>query len=417
MHMKKNAIVALLLTITGLSTFAQLSSYNYSRKLNPVSKEDYYSISLPAELLANCKSNGNDIRLYNLGTGDTTEIPYIKQSLGDITEETAIPFQLINDVTNLKCCSYVTLKMDSKKVINHITLDVLENNFDKLLSVEGSNDNKEWFTIKRHVRIAGFVNNESNFKNTSIYFPEAEYAYFRINMDDDGSPRITVNAANAFEYKTKKGLYNELTINTKQQTENKKEKTSDVLVHFPFNYVVNRIQFLANAGDFYRNFNIYASQGTYTTPKGTEENWQRVYSGVIVSGEENVFEISPTQTRTLKIEIINYDNQPIILTEVKAYSEKVVLQSKLPQSEGIYLAYGKENENAPIYDLVHFKNKIPEQLQEITCGKEETKAVASMAAAKTGLTNKNYLWIAMAAVIILIGYFALSMVRKERGNN
>lgn len=398
------------------SSFAQLTSYDYNRKLDNVTKEDFYSVPLSPEVTAHSKSRLNDLRIYNISESDTSEVPYLFEYLGDKTEETPIDFELINDVTHLKCCSFVTLKMNKIKVINTIHLDVPENNFDKILSIEGSNDNKEWFTIKRHLRIVGFDNAGVSFRSTSLSFPSAEYSYFRIRFDDDASEKIEVTKAYAFESTTMKGHYDELAIKSKKQSENKKEKTSELILSLQDNYMLSYIKLKSNSkADFYRNINIYRSAGTYHTPKGDEEAWQMVNSGVIISGEENIFSLGNEQSKKIKIEVINYDNQPVSLDEVNVYSEKTALTAKLPASSSLYLAYGNENAAAPVYDLVHFKDKIPASLNVVNAGKEELKTAVTLSASVEPLIkNKMWLWVVMGSVILLIGYFALSMLRKEK---
>jgi hypothetical protein len=393
-----------------------MDSYSYFRKLDDTPKEDFYTISLAPEIIAHSKSALRDIRLYNISANDTSEMPYLLEWQGDKTEEFPVSFDLINDVTNLKCCSYVTLKMKIKKVINKITFDVLQNNFDKILKIEGSNDNKEWHTIKEHLRITGFVNNENDFRSTTINFPSAEFSYFRIKFDDDASDKITITNAYAFEKKIIKGNFDELPVKNKKQTENRKNKTSELIVDLQDNYFINHIILKSSTGkDFHRNVNIFRSSGIYKTPNGDKEAWERISSGIIASDENNIFSIHNLQSNKLKIEVINFDNEPITIDEIKAYGERTALITKLPYSSGLYLSYGKENTEAPVYDLIHFKDKIPSSMNILNYGKENLRTAGIIkASAEPLITNSVWLWVVMGAVILLIGYFALNMLRKEQ---
>jgi hypothetical protein len=413
--MRSIYLYSLILLLSANNILAQMNTFSYSRKLNKVEKEGFYSVPLLPGITSHCKSNLNDIRLYKINDTDTAEVPYLLEWLGDKTEESPINFELINDVTNLKCCSYITLKMSKKSVINKITLDVLENNFDKIIVIEGSNDNKEWFTIKKHLRITGFVNNENNFQSASISFPSSEFIYFRLKFDDDASGKINITGAHAFENKTTKGNYDELAIKTKKQTENKTEKTSELIVDLADNYFINRVRLKSNLKtDFYRNINIYRSIGIYHTPKGDEDSWQLISSGIIASNEENIFSLDNSQSKRLKVEVINYDNEPVSLDEIQLFSEKIALITKLSPDFFNYLAYGKENTTAPVYDLVHFKDKIPSSLIFLSYGNEEVQNKAIIKAeGEPMLKNKMWLWIIMGVIILLIGYFALNMLRKE----
>ena len=412
---KLTIAIALLLST---SCFAQIEGYSFKRPLHKVEKEGYYAISLLPEVTARSKSNLADIRLYNIQESDTTEIPYLVEWMGTTIKEKAIPFELINNTYNEKCCSYLTLKFPKKQTINQIKLNLADANFDKSLKIEGSNDNKQWFTIKEHLRIVGFQNANENYSYTTLNFQNTEYFYFRIKFDDDGSSPISVTEALAFENQLIQGNYSELKIEGKKQTENKKEKTSEIIVDFPFTYLINYITIKSNSKtDFYRNINVYGSDGTYKTGKGDIENWYMINTSVFSSLEDNVINCSNSKTKKIKIEIINYDDEPIELSEIKAFSEQCRLIANLPISDNVYLTYGKENDNAPNYDLVHFKDKIPKELSNVDYGAEQVKIISITKPAQL-IENKMWLWIVMGLVIAVIGYFALSMLKKEqKGDN
>ena len=415
-HMNK-LISTLSISIFAFSSFAQIENYSFKRQLNKVDKENYYTLLLSPEVVAKSKSDLSDIRIYDILENDTSEIPYLMNWMGSNTKEMSIPFELINDSYNEKCCSYVTLKFPKKQAINQIKLNVSDSNFDKSLKIEGSNDNKEWYTIKEHLRIVRFRNALEDYSYTTINFNNSEYTYFRIKFDDDGSPKINVSAAFAFENKLVEGKYNDLKILGKKQTENKKEKTSEIIVDFPYSYLVNYITIKSNSkSDFYRNINIYGSTGTIKTGKGDIENWYMINTSVFSSVESYTISCNNSKTKKLKIEIINYDNEPVLLDEIYAFAEQCQLVANLPKSESIYLTYGKENDNAPNYDLIHFKDKIPNELASVNYGEEQVK-ITSITKQAPLIKIKVWLWVVMGVVLIVIGYSAFNMLKKEQSED
>ena len=393
---------------------AQFSTYTYKRKLNPVEKEGYYSIILLPEITASCRSNLYDIRLYSIKKNDTSEIAYFMEWMGTKNEQTAIPFQLINTTHTEKCCSYVTLKFGTRHPINQIVLTIPDANFDKRVKVEGSNDNQQWFTICDHERIVRFNDVNEHFEHTSLHFQNAEYTYFRLKFDDDETPKILVTGANAFENKTTYGNYDELKTNPWKQVENKKEKASELILDMPFQYMVNRILLKSDIKfDFYRNVNVYGSAGVYPTPEGNKENWYLINTSVFSSTDSCSIECNNEAVKKLKIEIINYDNQPIAISEIKAYGEQCRLVANLPASGDVYVAYSKINDMLPNYDIDHFKKKIPTQLVNVRYGEQEV-SLSKPLVETTLITNKKWLWIVMSVLILIIGYFAFSMLKKEQ---
>lgn len=396
---------------------AQPGSYTYQRRLNPVAADNYYAVPLAPEITAHCKSNGNDIRLYRITEKDTAEIPYLLCPLGNTVTENAVPFELINDVSHLKCCSFLTLKMDRKRVINSIRLDIKETDFDKHLGIEGSNDNEEWFTIGEHLRITGFQNAGNSFRSTQISFPDAEYGYFRIRFDDDSSDKITVINASASETKTVSGRYDQLPVKNLTQAVIKKEQVSELIITLPEQYVLSYITLKSpSRSDFYRNVNIYRSNGTFHTREKEEELWEQIGSGVVSSAGDNTFDLHNVRAEKIKLRILNYDDQPVPVNDVRIFSEKYALEARLPAKDRLVLVYGKENAAAPVYDLGHFREKIPPFHSLATAGYGSEELLAQQVAAEGSeplINDKRWLWIVMGVVIFLIGYFALSMLKSE----
>jgi len=398
-------------------SYAQPGHYKYKRKLDSVKTEAYYFIPLSPDVVSKSQSNLNDIRLYQITETDTLEIPYIIEKKGDRVEAKELKFDLINSVSNLKCCSFITLKMNKKQVVNTIHIDVDENNFDKQLTIEGSSNNKDWFTIKTHIRIVGFTSNSIEFKSTSIDFENAEYEYFRIKFDDDGSEKIKVRNAYAYENSVNNGEYEELKIQSQQQTENKKEKKSEVILDLAYRPMVSYLELKCDAAtDFYRNINIYKSNGTYPTANGTAEAWQLISTGILASDRENKYKLNNAQSKRFKIEVINYDNQPVKIAEVKAFSEVTGLVVKLAASGNVYLCYGKENDQAPVYDIVHFKEKIPAAAASLGYGKEESH-ILKIEKKSALIKDKIWLWVALITVVTLLSVFAFKMLKSEENKD
>lgn len=410
--MKKlfNLIAFILLSV---SVIAQADGYTYKRKLNKVEKEGYYSIPLLPEITAQCKSNINDIRLYNITETDTIEVPYIMEWLGEKRELVTVPFDMINDTYKDKSASYVTLKSTKKQTINQIVLNIENANYDKSVKVEGSNDNKQWFTIAEHLRIVKFNDGENHFEHNVLDFNNSEYSYFRLKLDDVLSERINVTNAYAYESNVTKGNYDTLKINSWKQTENKKEKTSEIIVEMPYNYLISYLTVKSKATtDYFRSINVYGTTGSYHTAKGDVENWYILNTSVLTSIENRNIYCNNEVSRKVKIVVYNYDDTPINISEIKVYGEKSRLIANLPTSDNIYLAYGKKDDHEPIYDMEHFKKKIPKELSEIKYGVEQAK-ITSVAKQSQLIENKKWLWIVMGVVILLIGFFALNMLRKE----
>ena len=155
---------------------------------------------------------------------------------------------------------------------------------------------------------------------------------------------------------------------------------------------------------------------TIKTGKGDIENWYMINTSVFSSVESYTISCNNSKTKKLKIEIINYDNEPVLLDEIYAFAEQCQLVANLPKSESIYLTYGKENDNAPNYDLIHFKDKIPNELASVNYGEEQVK-ITSITKQAPLIKSKVWLWVVKGVVLIVIGYSAFNMLKKEQSED
>lgn len=420
-RLRHAALAALMLLISGNAVFAQLASFEYQRKVN-TSSPGWYAIPLSQDIQAQSKASMTDFRIYKVTATDTIEVPYLLESLGDRIQEQDIPFVLINDTYNEACCSYITLKFPRKQVINEITLDVAESNFDKWVKVQGSMDNQQWYTIRERIRIAGFYNGEADFLYTKLRFRPSEFTYFRVVLDDEASKRISVTGAHASIVQTDEGSYEELKVQDIEVKDKKKEKITEVHVQLANSYFVDHITLTpAVTEDFYRNINVYYLSGVTKTEAGPVEHWSLASAGLFTSiGDEAARQDSTRsttlatygyKTNKLKLEIMNRDNQPVEIASIKAFGEAKRLVSKLPEGD-LRLAYGKVRAIAPEYDLVHFRQTIPHDLAAATLG-GEVRTTPAGEATKALIEDKVWLWVAMGAILLLIIVFSVSMLKKS----
>jgi hypothetical protein len=413
------AAIALLLIFN--SAYAQLDSYGYQRKIKLTGKEDWYSIPLNSSIQSRSECLLSDFRIYRISDKDTTEIPYLSEKLGDKTSVKEIPFELVNNTSNEKCCSYVTLKFDGKKVINEIDLNVQESNFDKWVKVQGSMDNKEWFTIRERVRIVGFSNGDESYRYTALRFSSSEYSYFRLVLDDDGSDRITITGASASEVRTDVGSYEELKVKDKNTKQNKENKTTEIILDLSYSCFIDHVVIKPSTQEeFYRNVNLYYLAGVTKTEKGDIEHWTLVNTGIFTSLDDHgetaafpytVLSCEDQKTSRLKLEIVNRDNQPVEVKDIQVFAESVRLVSKLPAQGDVVLAYGRPSCPSPEYDIVHFTKKIPEYLVNVELGDE--KITDKNTVTKEPLIKDQlWLWVAMGAILLIIALFSVRMLKK-----
>ena len=119
-----------------------------------------------------------------------------------------------------------------------------------------------------------------------------------------------------------------------------------------------------------------------------------------------------------QIIIENGDNEPLPIGEVVVYAKRYTLAARfLDPNRTYYLAYGKEDDYTPEYDIEHFITDIPKQLTELQYGEvlKQPKTESSSVKASSTPTEKSHqqlLWWVMGVIVLLIFIFSAKMMKK-----
>ncbi|MES2836450.1 MAG: hypothetical protein V4667_02915 [Bacteroidota bacterium] len=412
--MKKNKyFLALIFVFVQSATYAQLVSYSNFSPLKKFDKETWVDIRLTPEMLSKSKSNLHDFKLYAVSKTDTTEIPYVMEWMGYKVVETEIPFETLPENKNDDKATYINIKMKDKAYVNDIKFDIEEKNYEKSVKILGSNDNENWQTIIDKSRIAAHFDELESYNYSTVFFNTGGFMYYRLIIDNQTSPAVKINEISLNKHEEFPGVYGQLNNFKTKTTHNKVNQTSEVEIDFNGNYYINQIEIIPakKQADFHRHINIH-----YLTTEGlrggTKEHYTLANSGIVTSSKPNFLDCYNDRTHKIKLEILNKNNEPIKIDSIKVFYEVVRLLAKLPAKEQVLLVYGKEKEPKPVYDLAYFTDKIPTDLEQIN-SLTEYEQVRMMEVVSPLIESKNWLWAIMLVVIVVIGFFAIKLLRKS----
>lgn len=408
LKLKIKLTALLLCCFVGLQ--AQTNSYRYKRELKGVN-QNWHSLAIPNEVFKNSQSGFSDLRIYGVKGKDTIEVPYIlKQSVNKITDKET-NFNIINQSTNGGEFFY-TLQPATIANINQIKLAFKQENFDWKVKLEGSNDNKEWFTIIKDYRILSIKNNNTNYQFTQLDFPTAKYNYYRIAVKSNEQPQL--NTAKILKIDTLKGVYKNVAYQAYQLTNDAKNKQSVIDVILASAAPLSSIKINAQSDfDFYRAIKIEYATDSFKTDKGIQYNYAPLFEGTISSLETPEFNFESTFANRLKITIENYDNKPLRISSVALKGVIYELVGRFDDTTLNYaLFYGNKEVAAPNYELKNFENKIPLEVTALSVGAEKNNpAFTSEKVQQPLFENKLWLWCLMGVIIALLGFFAYKMLK------
>jgi hypothetical protein len=339
------------------------------------------------------------------------EVPYILRVDSDKTSKKEVAFDLFNQSKNNKGY-YFTFEVPKDRPVNQIKLEFKQQNFDWKLALEGSQNQEEWFSIIDDYRILSIKNNLTDFKFTTVSFHASSYRYFRLLVKSDLKPELTTAKLSLDE--VSKGNFRKYLINTIKTDEEKKNRQSiiniDLQQTVPVSFLKINIQ---DKFDFYRPVTIRYLTDSFKTEQGWIYNYNTLTSGTLNSIEKNEFGFNSTILKKLRIIIDNNDNEPLKIDSVNVMCYEHELIARFNEPGNYFLVYGNKNARKPNYDLSRFSDKIPATLTALELGDEQLIDKEKINKEEPLFQNKAWLWLIMAFIIIVLGWFSFNMMRKK----
>ncbi len=405
---KINALVALLLL--SISCFGQLKEYSYKQDIKGI-EDTWHMITLPNSVLGNTKAQLSDLRIYGVQAADTIEAPYLIRRTSEEIVNEKVRFKQLNTTTNASGY-FVTFSVPTKQAINRITTQFNQSNFDWQLKLEGSQNQQTWFTLLDDYRILSIKNGQTNYKFTDLVFPDAKYRYYRIHVKT--KEKVTLSSANLLQRKVKPGTFKSHSIKVRTQKENAKLKQTELEIDLGTPLSVNQLQLsVKNKFDYYRPITIQALTDSVKTANGQKYSYRTLASGTLNSMETNRFSFGHTVVQKLKIIIRNQDNQPLSIGDIAVQGYLHQLVARFTEPGDYVLAYGNKAARTPQYDIKRFTSNIPVSPSPLKLGPQEVlnKDIRDEVTEPL-FSNQIWLWLVMGIIILLLGGFTFSMLKK-----
>ncbi|WP_175635690.1 DUF3999 family protein [Pedobacter ghigonis] len=389
---------------------AQTAPYPLKREITGV-QTIWHSIILPNPIYQKLKPGFEDLRIFGIKGKDTVEVPYLLKQRDNRINTQEIVFKQLNQ-SSANNTYYYTFQPSASGVINQINLDFKQENFDWKVTLEGSNDNQNWFAIVKDYRILSIKNQFTHYHFTRINFPDAKYAYFRLAVKNSTQPELL--ATKMLKTDTIKGVFQDIKYQSYNIKNDAVHKETIIDIHLTNPVPVSQLSLNAQSDfDFYRSFKIEYATDSFKTDKGMQYNYMELYTGTISSIEKTAFSFPNTLTSKLKITIQNNDNKPLRLSALALKGSIYELVARFDDPKLPYaLYYGNNKAIAPSYEIDKFENKIPANLNSLSIGEEQLNPAYSVKTAKPLFENKAWLWVLMALIIGLLGWFSFKMLRN-----
>jgi len=406
----------ILIFLINTCAYAQMSEYAYTCELKGIT-DQWHKVTLPDDMYAHLAYSFNDIRIFGITpNGDTIEAPYLRHELTETITNNKVNFELINQSHNDKGY-YYTFKLPAAKSINRIELDFGQRNFDWQITLEGSQNQSEWFTLLDQYRILSLKTQGIDYQFTTLKFSDAKYRYFRLFIPVEKQPDLKepdLKQASISLRKTAEGKYKNYTAQKINVFNDKKTKQTIIDLDLGQALPVSHLNInIKNDYDYYRPITIKYLRDSFKTDKGWRYNYASLTSGTLNSLEKNELKFANRKLQKLQITIHNQDNTPLDIGEITAKGYVNELTTRFTEPATYYLTYGNPKARKPQYDISRFADKIPESLTELQIGTAQKINKKLIISSPALFANKIWLWAVMLLIISILGWFSIQMIRKK----
>ncbi len=390
------------------AVFSQLAEFKYKNLLDNVSETGWYSIELGDDIIDKYHNLERDIRIFETGR-DTIEIPYLLRIISDEVREENVKIDIVN--RSVKDGDYY-FTIIPQGILNHLNLEIDQENFNCQVDIEGSNDQSEWFQITKNQRIVGIKANNTRFNYSEVEFPDADFKYLRIQIKSKS--KIDLNRVYAKRIRTKPGSYKTCTIDTFVVREDEKNKKSIYDIRFKSRFPVSEIEVIMDSNrDFFRNVNIYYVFDSIKTEHGTYPSYSLASNVILASFKKNQYRLSPEIIHGLRLEILNYDNPPITIKEVNISGPVYELIAQLEKGKKYHLVCDNDNTSYPTYEIHDLEQLIPDQPLKIGYGRIMKMDEESLEKGSSFIIGKIWLWIVIIVAVAILGFFSFRMMKES----
>ena len=407
---KKHSFILLFSLLFLTNAFSQSTNFKYKREVSGVNTT-WHKLSLPLDIFEHCNENGSDFRILSINENDTIESAYILKTEEDKIERVEIPIKTIQKSNNENGYFY-TFVNEKEEAINEIQLQFGLANFEFLVDLEGSFDQKEWFQFIKEERLLSISNSQVQFTHSKVAFTEVKYPFIRLRVQSKTNPQL-LQTSIFREIKTEGKKVEVLTF-LSEIVQNKKEKESIIYLDFNKKVPLNSLELEIDSKiDFYRDIQIFVFTDSVKTEKGWIENYRSIFQGNLNSFQKPIFHFEKTIGKKFKIVVYNQDNEPLIFMNSIAKTFETYLLVRFVEAKKHYLMYGNANAEFPNYDVTLFEKNIPQNISEATLTEEINLETEDIESQKPLFENKMWLYGIMAIIILLLGWFSIKMIKGK----
>lgn len=328
--------------------------WKYEKVINVsgVTSTTYAELTFDSDVFSHATSELRDLRIMDSSGG---EVPYKVLLEQEFSSTEFHPVQIINNsFVPGEYTVFIAYLGEGGAIHNQLKLITPSVNFRQEVTLEGSNDQSQWFTLTNtgHVYDYSLPKYEFKKQDTTLRYPDSTYKYLRVKIFNRGEDRVVVTRAEA--YRTVKSVAKEVrhSVSIVDRGENAIERTSFVVIDLSNTSLPsNRLTLSIPDVNFSRDVALEGSND--------KDKWQIVEFRDVVfsfatpnfSGSKLSIDYPESNYRYYRITVFNRDDKPITIAGVEASGLLRKLIFNYDPAKSYKLYYGNLSARYPQYDI------------------------------------------------------------------
>lgn len=379
--------------------------------LPDVTSDGFYRVAVSPALGTYLNERFTNLRIYDR---ELQEVPYIFQKEEPAYYTTHFKsYEIVASTRQKNCCTTLILRNPDGRPINNLSLSIKNAEVTKTATLLGSDDRENWFALKQRFTVSAIDNRSKTSEVRIIDFPLSNYSYYQLQLDDSTSAPLNILSAGYYEVTSEDGKYTAIAPKTVMKADSTHQKRTYVKLAFDTTQVIDKIVLSMTGAPYFLRSATLLSTIAVTDRKGNKSvSYEPLAIFEISSKQPSVIELPGTRARELTMRIENADNPALELGSARAYQLNRYFTAWLKKGDHYTIKVGDTGMAAPQYDLGFFRDNIPDLPPVLLPGPVRLFEETSTPAAPTFFTNSIIIWIAIGAVIAVLGFMAVKMANE-----
>jgi hypothetical protein len=384
----------------GHRVWAQQDSFSYRAPLDTIRSAGWYRISLTPEIIAKCKADLADARIVD---PNGKFVPCVLQSdLPLLTKEGFCEFPILLSQKEIDTYTNAEVRNISPRPVNSLLVYIRNTGVRRSFTLSGSDDRDHWYMIRDHIALEPSGADSTTYDIQRIDFPASNYKYFKILQEGKGLPLKIIKVGIATRVSARPGGFI-----TPDPVLSRKDSGNYSYIKLAYKepYLTDRLDLVISSPALYkRKARIYDNES------------QSYGENVVLEPAHHFYLLPPFKTHEIMLEIDNADNPPLVIEKAFTSQFNRYLLSYLQPGVGYQLLLGNSHATAPEYDLKYFADTISQDPPAILPGTLTSVNKTARATIKEPSRDYKgvYLWAAIIAVLLLLIWLCLNMLKSIR---